>query len=93
MAVVAKEKHRLAYKSPDFTIDQIDLDISLDENCTKVIATSRVKRQGNHPNSLVLDGEELILHSVLVDKKQPIIVLKIISYALMVFLTHSSCKL
>ena len=69
MAVVAKEKHRLAYKSPDFTIDQIDLDISLDENCTKVIATSRVKRQGNHPNSLVLDGEELILHSVLVDKK------------------------
>ncbi len=68
MTGIAKEKYRLAYKTPDFVIEQIDLDISLNETCTQVTATSLVKRQGDHKNSLVLDGEELTLISVLVDK-------------------------
>ncbi|WP_316675734.1 aminopeptidase N [uncultured Tolumonas sp.] len=70
MNAIAKEKHRLAYTAPDFTIDQIDLDILLDENRTTVIATSLVKRQGNHVNDLLLNGENLILHSVLINKQQ-----------------------
>lgn len=70
MTIIAKEKHRLAYQTPDFVITQIDLDILLDENHTKVIAVSQVRREGNHKNSLVLDGEELILLSVRVDKKE-----------------------
>lgn len=69
MTTIAKEKHRLAYKEPDYTIDRIDLDIMLDENCTKVIATSQVRRQGSHANALLLHGENLILHSLLIDKK------------------------
>lgn len=72
MTTIAKEKHRLAYTAPDFTIEQIDLDINLDESCTTVIATSLVKRLGNHINNLLLNGENLILHSVLVDKKPAI---------------------
>lgn len=72
MTTIAKEKHRLAYTAPDFTIEQIDLDIALDESCTTVIATSLVKRLGNHINNLLLNGENLILHSVLVDKKPAI---------------------
>ena len=70
MTTIAKEKHRLAYTAPDFTIDQIDLDILLDESCTTVTATSLVKRQGNHVNDLLLNGENLILHSVLINKQQ-----------------------
>lgn len=69
MTTIAKEKYRLAYKTPDFVIDQIDLDILLDETCTQVTATSLVKRQGTHSNALFLDGEELTLISVLIDKK------------------------
>ena len=72
MTTIAKEKHRLAYTAPDFTIDKIDLDITLGESCTTVIATSLVKRLGNHINNLLLSGENLILHSVLVDKKPAI---------------------
>jgi len=72
VTTIAKEKHRLAYTAPDFTIEQIDLDITLDESCTTVIATSLVKRLGNHINNLLLNGENLILHSVLVDKKPAI---------------------
>jgi aminopeptidase N len=66
---IAKEKHRLAYTAPEFTIDQIDLDITLDETRTNVVATSQVKRCDGHRNNLLLNGENLILHSVLVDKK------------------------
>jgi len=72
VTTIAKEKHRLAYTAPDFTIDKIDLDITLGESCTTVIATSLVKRLGNHINNLLLSGENLILHSVLVDKKPAI---------------------
>jgi len=72
VTTIAKEKHRLAYTAPDFTIEQIDLDIALDESCTTVIATSLVKRLGTHINNLLLNGENLILHSVLVDKKPAI---------------------
>lgn len=69
MTTIAKEKHRLAYKTPEFTIDQINLDVVLDETSTVVTATSLIKRIGKHANSLLLNGENLILKSVLVDKK------------------------
>lgn len=69
MTIIAKEKHRLAYTAPEFTIDQIDLDVTLDESRTNIIATSQVKRCGEHKHDLFLTGENLILHSVLVDNK------------------------
>ena len=59
MAVAVKEKRRLDYKAPDYTIDHIDLDITLHENCTRVFAVSLVKRIGQHSSPLILDGEEL----------------------------------
>ena len=69
MAVAVKEKRRLDYKAPDYTIDHIDLDITLHENCTRVFAVSLVKRIGQHSSPLILDGEELVLRSVLVNKQ------------------------
>jgi aminopeptidase N len=69
MIKIAKEKHRLDYKAPDFTIESIELDIVLDETSTKVTATSRFKRSETGSNALSLNGENLILHSVLINKQ------------------------
>ena len=67
MGHIAQEKHRLSYQAPHFTISDIDLDISLHETNTKVIATSEVHPVSQGCQSLVLDGENMTLESVLIN--------------------------
>lgn len=60
-------KYRHDYKSPDYTITDIDLDFALDAQKTTVTAVSKVKRQAADATPLVLDGEDLTLISINVD--------------------------
>ncbi|MGB1296838.1 MAG: aminopeptidase N [Psychrobium sp.] len=55
------------YKTPDFTIDTIDLVFELNETATVVTATSQVKRLRDG-TSLTLDGEDLELLSVAINQ-------------------------
>jgi aminopeptidase N len=57
------------YMPPSFTITTIDLDFRLHPSRTQVKALSRVVRQGDHQQALVLVGEQLKLVSVLLDGK------------------------
>ncbi|WP_299806285.1 aminopeptidase N [uncultured Shewanella sp.] len=52
------------YQKPKFQISHIDLDFTLAEKQTQVVATSKVIRQGNHNDSLVLVGDELTVLKV-----------------------------
>ena len=63
-----KEKHRLAYTAPDFTIDQIDLDILLDETVQQLSQTSLVGASAII-NNLLVNGES-VHFVVLVDKNR-----------------------
>ena len=60
-------KYRQDYRAPLYWIDSIDLDFQLQEPLTRVTAISRLRRNGEHNEPLVLDGEGLVLHSVSVD--------------------------
>ncbi|CNI31485.1 aminopeptidase N [Yersinia thracica] len=60
-------KYRHDYKSPDYTITDIDLDFALEAQKTTVTAVSKVKRQVADATPLVLDGEDLTLISISVD--------------------------
>ncbi|KTA81663.1 aminopeptidase N [Aeromonas salmonicida] len=60
-------KYRQDYQAPLYWIDSIDLDFQLQEPLTLVTAISRLRRNGEHNEPLVLDGEGLSLHSVSVD--------------------------
>jgi aminopeptidase N len=60
-------KYRHDYKSPDYTITDIDLDFVLDAQKTTVTAVSKVKRLAANVTPMVLNGEGLILISVSVD--------------------------
>ncbi|HHQ4472186.1 aminopeptidase N [Aeromonas sp. S41-2] len=60
-------KYRQDYRAPLYWIDSIDLDFQLQEPLTQVTAISRLRRNGEHNEPLVLDGEGLSLHSVSVD--------------------------
>lgn len=62
-------KYRLDYKTPDFTITDIDLNFVLDAESTMVTAISQVKRLGDSQAPLILDGEDLVLKSVSVQGK------------------------
>ncbi|MBD2819500.1 aminopeptidase N [Xenorhabdus sp. 42] len=62
-------KHRLDYKTPDYTITDIALDFELEANKTTVTAISQVKRLANEITALVLDGENLTLKNLYVDDK------------------------
>ena len=66
-AQVAQEKYRLDYCPPHYWIDSIDLDFHLDDHQTRVTAISRIRRNGEHNEPLVLDGEGLTLKQVHVD--------------------------
>ena len=56
------------YRPPDWLIETVDLDVSLDPTATTVRAKLRVKPNGaGAPAPLVLDGEELKLHSLALD--------------------------
>lgn len=60
-------KYRQDYQAPLYWIDSIDSDFQLQEPLTQVTAISRLRRNGEHNEPLVLDGEGLSLHSVSVD--------------------------
>ncbi|GIU19797.1 aminopeptidase N [Shewanella sp. MBTL60-007] len=58
------------YQKPKFQISHIDLDFTLAEKQTKVVAISKVTRQGKHQEPLVLVGDELTLLSVMINGKK-----------------------
>lgn len=60
-------QYREDYQPPHYWIDTLDLDIQLDETATEVVAISRVRRNGEHSEPLVLDGEQLELLAVSVN--------------------------
>ena len=60
-------KRRLDYLPPDFLIETVDLTFYLEPNATTVIASCHVTRNGQHENSLVLDGDSLQLKRVEID--------------------------
>ncbi|MDR0807479.1 MAG: aminopeptidase N [Enterobacteriaceae bacterium] len=60
-------KYRQDYRTPDFTITDIDLDFDLTPETTRVTAISQVQRNGEKHAPLVLDGENLTLISVSVN--------------------------
>ncbi len=58
------------YRPPDWLIDTVDLDVSLDRTATVVRAKLKPKPNGGDaPAPLVLDGEELKLRSLKLDGK------------------------
>ncbi|ART83828.1 aminopeptidase N [Oceanisphaera profunda] len=62
-----KVQYRDDYQAPHYWIDTLDLDIQLHDNATQVVAISRVRRNGEHDEPLVLDGEQLTLLQVAVN--------------------------
>ncbi|MGL5814648.1 MAG: aminopeptidase N [Aeromonas sp.] len=60
-------KYRQDYQAPLYWCDSIDLDFQLQEPLTRVTAISRLRRNGEHKEPLVLDGEGLSLVSVSLD--------------------------
>ncbi|MGY3857943.1 aminopeptidase N [Aeromonas intestinalis] len=60
-------KYRQDYQAPHYWCDSIDLDFQLQEPLTRVTAISRLRRNGEHKEPLVLDGEGLSLVSVTLD--------------------------
>ncbi len=63
-------KFRADYRTPDFTITDIDLVFELDDTKTHVYATSQVKRLNDQATQLILDGEDVSLVSVKVNDKE-----------------------
>ena len=68
------EEHRAVrledYRPPDWLIDTVDLDVSLDPSATRVRATLKLRpNPAAAPAPLVLDGDELRLVSVALDGK------------------------
>ena len=57
------------YRVPDFLVDEVDLDISLDREATRVVATlaMRPHPQGRPGAALELDGDELELVAAALD--------------------------
>ncbi len=56
------------YRPPDWLIETVELDVSLDPTATRVRAKLKLKPNGaGAPAPLVLDGEELKLRSLLLD--------------------------
>lgn len=55
------------YSAPDWRIESVHLDITLDGNRTRVIARSDFASVSNVIKPLVLDGDELVMESVALD--------------------------
>ena len=57
------------YRVPDFLVDSVELDISLDRHATRVVATLAVRPhpQGRADAALAFDGDELELVSAALD--------------------------
>ncbi len=58
------------YRPPDFTIEEVALEVALDADLTRVKAKSRVRRLGAPDAPLSLHGENLELVSVKIDRKR-----------------------
>src|ERR1700728_4936170 len=58
------------YRPPDWLIETVELDVSLDPNATRVRAKLKLRpNAAGSPAPLVLDGEELKLKSLSLDGK------------------------
>src|ERR1700680_3632812 len=58
------------YRAPDWLIETVELDVSLDPTATTVRAKLKIKpNSAGAPAPLVLDGEELRLKSLALDGK------------------------
>jgi aminopeptidase N len=55
------------YRPCDYAVDQIDLAFNLEPDATIVVATSAVRRMGDHDRPLILDGINLELLRVAID--------------------------
>ncbi|WP_028115430.1 aminopeptidase N [Ferrimonas senticii] len=60
-------KLRSDYRAPQYTIDQLHLDVKLDDHATVVTATSQVIRNDADASQLHLDGDHLTLRSVAIN--------------------------
>lgn len=58
---IPQVKKRSDYKAPNFLIETVDLTFHLESHETRVICTTKVKRQGSDDSPLHLDGVELTL--------------------------------
>ncbi len=58
------------YRPAPFSIDTVNLTVTLNDTCTQVINEMTVARVGEHQEVLTLDGEQLTLISVAIDDKQ-----------------------
>src|SRR3990167_9172054 len=68
MRTEAPQPIRLAeYRPPAYLIDEVFLDFALEPSATRVKATLTVRRNGDHAEPLVLDGEGLKTLSVRID--------------------------
>ncbi|MFM8608184.1 MAG: aminopeptidase N [Hyphomicrobiales bacterium] len=56
------------YTAPDWRIESVHLDITLDDNRTRVVARSVFTPASNVVKPLVLDGDELVLESIALDE-------------------------
>ncbi len=57
------------YRVPDYLIESVDLDVSLDRNATRIISTLSIRPNpaGRTGSALTLDGDELVLVSAALD--------------------------
>jgi len=60
-------KYRKDYQAPKFTIDTVNLVVELDKTNTRITNTMKIKRQGEHSDALVLDGEHIELEKVVLN--------------------------
>jgi aminopeptidase N len=65
--LVHQVKKRSDYQAPDFLISDVDLEFHLAPKNTRVICTTKVKRNGTHKRPLILDGESIVLESLSVN--------------------------
>lgn len=63
-------KYRHDYRAPDYTITDINLEFSLNADTTTVTAVSKVVRQGQEGEPLILNGEDVQLLSISVDGQE-----------------------
>lgn len=70
MTTMPQAKYRKDYQTPEYTIDEVDLDIRLQDHQTLVTSRLTVRRQGQHKKPLRLDGEDLKLVDIELDGKK-----------------------
>ena len=59
---------RLAdYRPPAYLVDAVRLDFALEPSKTRVVATLKIRRNGEHKDPLVFDGERLTLRRIAID--------------------------